>query len=209
MDVNDAGVNDYFSPEDVRVPFRNMVYIGDSDTDVPCMKLVNSSGGFSIGVYNSETKDRAKVYKMMRENRIKYFAPADYSEGSELDILLKNIIDRTVYNETLESVYYRCKNEYQKAEKENNEEENSKIDLIIDLENSGSFARTHDVIKKLSAYNAWTNDQIEQLCLIATENSQVYYILKDEDISKYYKKLLKNCKSNSKAVKKIKEELAI
>lgn len=209
LDVNDAGVNDYFSPEDVRVPFRNMVYIGDSDTDVPCMKLVNSSGGFSIGVYNSETKDRAKVYKMMRESRIKYFAPADYSEGSELDILLKNIIDRTVYNETLESVYYRCKNEYQKAEKENDEEENSKIDLIIDLENSGSFARTHDVIKKLSAFSVWTNDQIEQLCLIAVENSQIYYILKDEDISKYYKKLLKSYKSSSKAVKRIKEELAI
>lgn len=66
-----------------------MVYIGDSDTDVPCMKLVNSSGGFSIGVYNSETKDKVKVYKMMRENRIKYFAPADYSEESELDALVK------------------------------------------------------------------------------------------------------------------------
>ena len=94
LDVNDAGVNDYFSPENVRIPFRNMVYIGDSDTDVPCMKLVNSSGGFSIGVYNSETKDKVKVYKMMRENRIKYFAPADYSEESELDALVKNIIDR-------------------------------------------------------------------------------------------------------------------
>ena len=46
-------MNDYFAPEDIRIPFKNMVYIGDSDTDVPCMKLVNANGGYSIGVYLS------------------------------------------------------------------------------------------------------------------------------------------------------------
>lgn len=107
LDWNDPGVNDYFPPDEIRVPFRNMVYIGDSDTDVPCMKLVNSYGGHSIGVYNAETDDRSKVHKMMRDNRIKYFAPADYSEGTELDLLVKAIIDRTVANEKLESVYYQ------------------------------------------------------------------------------------------------------
>lgn len=38
LDINDPGVNDSFAPDEMRVPFRNMVYIGDSDTDVPCMK---------------------------------------------------------------------------------------------------------------------------------------------------------------------------
>ncbi len=33
LDINDSGVNDFFAPEDMRVPFRNIVYIGDSDTD--------------------------------------------------------------------------------------------------------------------------------------------------------------------------------
>lgn len=42
LDINDPGVNDSFAPDEIRVPFRNMVYIGDSDTDIPCMKLVNS-----------------------------------------------------------------------------------------------------------------------------------------------------------------------
>lgn len=106
LDWNDPGVNDYFPPDEIRVPFRNMVYIGDSDTDVPCMKLVNSYGGHSIGVFNAKTNDRSKVYKMMQDNRIKYFAPADYSEGTELDRLVKAIIDRTAANEKLESVYY-------------------------------------------------------------------------------------------------------
>ena len=50
LDINDPAVNDYFPPDQMRVPFRNIVYIGDSDTDIPCMKLVNSSGGHSIGV---------------------------------------------------------------------------------------------------------------------------------------------------------------
>ena len=107
LDVNDPAINDYFSPDKLRVPFRNMVYIGDSDTDVPCMKLVNVNGGYSIGVYDSTKQDKTKVYRMMRENRIRYFAPADYSEGTEIDTLVKDIIDRTVANEKLESKYYR------------------------------------------------------------------------------------------------------
>lgn len=102
LDVNDPGVNEHFAPADIRVPFRNMVYIGDSDTDVPCMKLVNTYGGHSIGVYNPETADKAKVYQMMRDDRIRYFAPADYSEGTELDQLVKQIILRTAAYEQLE-----------------------------------------------------------------------------------------------------------
>ena len=111
LDWNDPAVNDYFPPDEIRVPFRNMIYIGDSDTDIPCMKLVNSYGGYSIGVYNAGTDDRTKVHKMMRDQRIKYFAPADYSEGTELDLLVKAILDRTVANEKLESVYYEKQKE--------------------------------------------------------------------------------------------------
>ena len=103
LDVNDPGVNDYFPQEEIRVPFRNMVYIGDSDTDIPCMKLVNSYGGHSIGVYDPARADKSKVYKMMRDNRIRYFAPADYTEGSELERLVRAIIDKTVAFERLEN----------------------------------------------------------------------------------------------------------
>lgn len=106
LDVNDDGVNEYFEPDMLRVPFRNMVYIGDSDTDIPCMKLVNVSGGHSIGVYNADTKDKSKVHRMMAENRIKYFAPADYSDGSDIDVLVKAIIDRTAVNERLEEIHF-------------------------------------------------------------------------------------------------------
>jgi hypothetical protein len=113
LDVNDSAVNDYFPPEDIRIPFRNIIYIGDSDTDIPCMKLVNSYGGHSIGVFNSNTLDKTKVYKMLHDNRIKFFAPADYSNGSQLDGLVKAIIDRTATNEVLENIHYACKEDMQ------------------------------------------------------------------------------------------------
>ena len=103
LDVNDNGVNNYFNSEDLHVPFRNMVYIGDSDTDIPCMKLVNSYGGHSIGVYNPETKDKSRVLQMMKENRVRYIAPADYSERSEIEKLVKVIIDKTSAYEMLET----------------------------------------------------------------------------------------------------------
>ena len=107
LDINDPGVNAYFSPEEIRVPFRNMVYIGDSDMDIPCMKLVNTYGGHSIGVYDPATQNKKKVYKMMHDKRIRYYAPADYTERSELDLLVKAIIDKTAANEILEDRHFR------------------------------------------------------------------------------------------------------
>lgn len=106
LDINDDAVNDYFPADQMRIPFRNMVYIGDSDTDIPCMKLVNSYGGHSIGVYDPKTGSKDRVHKMIRENRIRYFAPADYTEGSELDRLLQMILDKTAAAEKLEETNY-------------------------------------------------------------------------------------------------------
>lgn len=93
IDVNDANVNTYYKPSQLRVPFSNMIYIGDSATDIPCMKLVNSFGGHSIGVYDPIKRDKQQVYRLIRDQRIRYFAPADYSEGSELETLVSKIID--------------------------------------------------------------------------------------------------------------------
>ena len=111
LDVNDPAVNDWFPDEKMRVPFRNMVYIGDSDTDIPCMKLVNANGGHAIGVYDPVTEKKEKVHRMIRDHRIRYYAAADYTEGSELDTLVKQIILRTAANEVLEAKHNQCKNE--------------------------------------------------------------------------------------------------
>lgn len=111
LDINDPGVNDYIRPEEQRVPFRNMIYIGDSDTDIPCMSLVNVNGGHSIGVYDPDSKNKDKVYKMMQHHRIRYYAPADYTDGSDLDTVVKQIIQKTAAYEVLEQQYVRNKHE--------------------------------------------------------------------------------------------------
>lgn len=118
LDINDPGVNDYFPPEEMRVPFRNMVYIGDSDTDIPCMKLVNTYGGHSIGVYNPHTMDKRKVIKMMQDRRIRYFVPADYTPGGELDRLVKEIIEKTAAYEKLENRHFAAAAEAKKEKGE-------------------------------------------------------------------------------------------
>ena len=107
LDINDPGVNEYFPPEEKRVPFRNMVYIGDSDTDIPCMKLVNTYGGHSIGVYDPTAQNKEKEFRMMHDKRIRYYAPANYTDGSELDLLVKAIIDKTSAYEVLENRYFK------------------------------------------------------------------------------------------------------
>ena len=187
LDVNDSAVNDYFEPEDIRIPFRNMIYIGDSDTDIPCMKLVNSYSGHSIGVYNPETNNKRKVYKMMGDKRIKYFASADYTENSELDKLVKSIIDQTASNEKLMSFHYQNKKELLSQNMNTESQKNKeKEKLILDLENSNSFKQTHSIISELKKYDNWTDEEKLKLKQIAESNKQVSYIRNDEDIATFY-----------------------
>lgn len=204
LDINDYGVNDYFAPEDIRVPFRNIVYIGDSDTDIPCMKLVNTYGGHSIGVYN-EALDKSKVIKMMRENRIKYFAPANYTDGSEIDKLVKAIIDRTATNELLESVHYRCKEEQEAEDSRNNNDKATleKLGLIMSLESSGNFFTTHRLIEKLVKFQSWSDDEIEMLIDAALNNTQVHYIINDPDVKYFYKIILKQMPEKNKKAREL------
>jgi hypothetical protein len=108
LDVNNDRVNEQMPDEEVRVPFRNMVYIGDSETDVPCMTVVNARGGYSVGVYGG---DKENVYRMIRERRIQFFAPADYREGKELDVLVKRIIEKTEITEKLAETRRVCERE--------------------------------------------------------------------------------------------------
>lgn len=199
LEINDTKVNDYLSEEQSRVPFRNIVYIGDSDTDIPCMKLVSINGGYSIGVHGKESKN--KVFKMMEEKRIKYFEEADYREGSGLEKLLKNIIDRTATNEILEMKSMECVQEMMVERQSKDEQFIQKEDLIDKLSDSSSFAETHEIIGLISSINNWEESQIERILEIGTLNSQVKYILNDTDVRKFYVKICK--KTDSEYAKKV------
>lgn len=203
LDINDQGVNNYYSPDKLRIPFRNIVYIGDSDTDIPCMKLVNVNGGHSIGVYNSEIKDKSKVFRMLEEKRIKYFEPADYTEGSSLEKLLISIIERTKANEFLERVHYNCVQEKNLETHGQDEETKRKHALIDRLEESTNFSNTHAVIKELNQVTDWTNREEIDLLRIGIENSQVALILTDSDVKGFYRKICKDQNENAIQIKKI------
>lgn len=203
-DVNDPAVNDHTPAVKIRVPFRNMVYIGDSDTDVPCMRLVNSYGGHSIGVYkaisaslsSTETSDeelsKSKVYKMMRDERIRYFAKADYSENGDLDCLVKAIIDRTQSNEILERRYLKDQSEAQEYFNRTDDNHEARQDIIHSLAESPNFSTTHTLIAaaKPQSEQQWSKWEVLQLLNVAQSNSQVKWIITDTDVREFFETII-------------------
>ncbi len=100
LDLSDDRTLNEFTPEDERpVPFRNMLYIGDGVTDVPCMKLVRVNGGCSIAVYPKNKRETAS--SLLRDGRADFMLPADYSEGGELEKTVKKVISKMALTDEL------------------------------------------------------------------------------------------------------------
>ena len=88
-------VNQFMEEKERPVPFSRMIYVGDGTTDIPCMRLVKNFGGHSIAVYNPKDEaKRGEMNTLIRDNRVNHVCPADYSEGSEIDSVVKAIIDK-------------------------------------------------------------------------------------------------------------------
>lgn len=88
-------VNKYIPEEERAVPFKNMIYLGDGTTDIPCMRLVKQQGGHSIAVYNpASVDDRVHSESLLRDSRVSYVCAADYSAGKHIETLVKTIIDK-------------------------------------------------------------------------------------------------------------------
>lgn len=96
LDVHDNSVINKFVPKDQRpVPFENMIFIGDGETDIPCMRLVKDQGGHSIAVYNgSKRGTRKHADQLVTDGRATLAAPADFQDGSTIDCCVKAIIDK-------------------------------------------------------------------------------------------------------------------
>ena len=90
--------------DEIRIPYTNMIYLGDGMTDIPCMQLIQNNRGHSIAIYSD--KDIRSVKKLLEEQRTNVSARADYSKDSDLDKVVKSII-QTIANES----YLRIKNQ--------------------------------------------------------------------------------------------------
>ena len=93
FDENDDRVNHSMRPEELHVPYENIIYLGDSDTDIPSMRVVKRKGGVAIGVYNPAEGSHQKMCDLFLDKRIDYFAPADYSPDQLMHRLLTKLID--------------------------------------------------------------------------------------------------------------------
>ena len=88
-------VNESQAEDIKRIPFPHMIYFGDGETDVPCMKIVKMFGGNSIGVYNPEIKKKVNVAKkLLRQHRVNFITPANYTKESRTYSVVCAIIDK-------------------------------------------------------------------------------------------------------------------
>lgn len=92
--VEDTGENkklNMYMPHSKRVvPFGNMIYVGDGLTDVPSMKLTRQRGGYAIGVFRTPSD----ASYLVDEERVDFYVKGDYTEGSEMDKVMKAILNK-------------------------------------------------------------------------------------------------------------------
>ena len=88
-------VNESQLEENKRIPFPHMIYFGDGETDVPCMKIVKMFGGNSIAVYNPLiSRKKATARKLLKQKRVNFITPAVYTAESRTFKVVCAIIDR-------------------------------------------------------------------------------------------------------------------
>jgi hypothetical protein len=88
-------INKYVPESSRSIPFTNIVFIGDGETDVPCMRLVKDKGGHSIAVYNPLQQDsQHKVGQLITDGRANLITTTNYRENSEIEKAVKAIIDK-------------------------------------------------------------------------------------------------------------------
>ena len=97
--TNDNAVNE--KKEVLKIPYRNIVYMGDGMTDIACMTLVKKNGGRSIAVY-PENESAEKVRQIYNDGRCSFYCKADYTSGSDMEKMIKLIIDSAAINHEIE-----------------------------------------------------------------------------------------------------------
>jgi hypothetical protein len=104
-----------------RIAYRNMIYIGDGMTDIPCMKMVKEKGGKSIALYPSGKSEHVKP--LVEDDRINYVCVADYSPNSSLEKIVKLMIENMAIIERLAAKEEKQLAQYMKSSEKDTRED--------------------------------------------------------------------------------------
>ena len=88
-------INEFIEQEKRPVQFKHILYFGDGETDIPCMKLIKEKGGHAIAVHHPEDGKKKRIAeKLIQEGRVNFVCPADYRESKEVFQIVKTILDK-------------------------------------------------------------------------------------------------------------------
>ena len=99
-------INEHMPERDRPIPFANMIYFGDGDTDVPSFAVIRKNGGHAVAVH-PPGKSKAKCVNLYEAGRCDFFAGADYRTGSDLFRRTCLLIDRMLANIAVEEERWR------------------------------------------------------------------------------------------------------
>lgn len=98
----DKAVNEYVPDDKRRIPYSRIIYFGDGLTDIPSMKMVKDHNGTAIAVYKPRSPLKEKAIKLLKDNRVNFALPADYSEGKAIDIVVKTVLNKIATDRDVE-----------------------------------------------------------------------------------------------------------
>lgn len=96
-------LNRYVPPDERPVPFSNIIFMGDGETDIPCFRLVKDLGGHSIAVFKPHsTRAKSQSKRLLKDGRVNFIAAADYRDGRAIDAIVKAIMEKVAANSYVE-----------------------------------------------------------------------------------------------------------
>ncbi len=112
---DNKAVNRYTPHEERPIPFSRMIYFGDGETDIPCMKLVKQQGGYAIAVHKpGDAVKQHRARQLIAEGRVNFVCPADYTAGSEIYRIVSTIIAKMKSDADFELLENSHKNDFEK-----------------------------------------------------------------------------------------------
>lgn len=101
-------VNKKIAQDKLRIPFEQMIFVGDGYTDIPCFSLIRRSGGVAFGVWDPKHREkRSRAWGFIQEGRVSNLNQARYDEEAELYQWLEEAVESLAGRISLNNRIYR------------------------------------------------------------------------------------------------------